>query len=127
MQVHGGYGYSTEFEVERLYRDAPLMSIGEGTNDILRTVIAKSLLKGETTVADDARWLARSALYVPGDAPDKLRRALDRGADELIVDLEDAVAPADKAMARDVVATWLDGRARHRRTGLGARQRRRRA
>lgn len=46
MRLHGGYGYSKEFEVERLYRDAPLMAIGEGTNDILRTVITKSLLKG---------------------------------------------------------------------------------
>lgn len=45
MRLHGGYGYSTEFEVERLYRDAPLMAIGEGTNDILRTVIAKSLIR----------------------------------------------------------------------------------
>jgi alkylation response protein AidB-like acyl-CoA dehydrogenase len=44
MQVHGGYGYSKEFTVERLYRDAPLMVIGEGTNDILRTVIAESLI-----------------------------------------------------------------------------------
>lgn len=44
MRVHGSYGYSTEFDVERLYRDAPLMAIGEGTNDILRTVIARSLL-----------------------------------------------------------------------------------
>ena len=44
MRVHGGYGYSTEFEVERLYRDAPLMAIGEGTSDILRTVIAKGIL-----------------------------------------------------------------------------------
>lgn len=51
MEVHGGYGYSTEFEVERLYRDAILMSIGEGTNDVLRTVVAKSLLRGETVVA----------------------------------------------------------------------------
>ncbi|ABL83570.1 MULTISPECIES: acyl-CoA dehydrogenase family protein [unclassified Nocardioides] len=50
MKVHGGYGYSTEFEVERLYRDAILMSIGEGTNDVLRTVVAKSLVKGETVV-----------------------------------------------------------------------------
>ncbi|MEQ6902551.1 acyl-CoA dehydrogenase family protein [Nocardioides sp. YIM 152588] len=50
MKVHGGYGYSTEFEVERLYRDAILMSIGEGTNDVLRTVVAKSLIKGETRV-----------------------------------------------------------------------------
>ena len=50
MKVHGGYGYSTEFEVERLYRDSILMSIGEGTNDILRTVVAKSLIKKETVV-----------------------------------------------------------------------------
>ena len=45
MRVHGGYGYSTEFEIERLYRDAPLMAIGEGTNEIQRTVIAKGLLR----------------------------------------------------------------------------------
>jgi len=50
MKVHGGYGYSTEFEVERLYRDSILMSIGEGTNDILRTVVAKALQRGETVV-----------------------------------------------------------------------------
>jgi alkylation response protein AidB-like acyl-CoA dehydrogenase len=48
MRIHGGYGYSTEFEVERLYRDAPLMSIGEGTNDVLRSVVAKSLLAGKS-------------------------------------------------------------------------------
>ncbi|GAA4903437.1 alkylation response protein AidB-like acyl-CoA dehydrogenase [Actinomycetospora succinea] len=51
MRIHGGYGYSTEFEVERLYRDAPLMSIGEGTNDVLRTVVAKSLLAGRATIS----------------------------------------------------------------------------
>src|SRR5256714_1655803 len=45
MRIHGGYGYSTELEIERLYRDAPLMAIGEGTNDILRTVIARQLLR----------------------------------------------------------------------------------
>ena len=50
MKVHGGYGFSTEYEVERLYRDAILMSIGEGTNDILRTVIARALVRGEVTV-----------------------------------------------------------------------------
>jgi alkylation response protein AidB-like acyl-CoA dehydrogenase len=44
MRVHGGYGYSTEFDVERFYRDAPLMAIGEGTNDIQRMVITKGLL-----------------------------------------------------------------------------------
>lgn len=45
MRIHGGYGYSTELEIERLYRDAPLMVIGEGTNEIQRTVIARGLLK----------------------------------------------------------------------------------
>ena len=50
MRVHGGYGYSTEFNIERYYRDAPLMSIGEGTNDIMRTVIAKALVSGSVTV-----------------------------------------------------------------------------
>jgi alkylation response protein AidB-like acyl-CoA dehydrogenase len=45
MRIHGASGYSTEFEVERLYRDAPLMVIGEGTNDILAMVIARGLLK----------------------------------------------------------------------------------
>jgi len=50
MKVHGGYGYSTEYEVERLYRDALLMSVGEGTNDVLRTVVAKSLSRGDAKV-----------------------------------------------------------------------------
>jgi alkylation response protein AidB-like acyl-CoA dehydrogenase len=50
MQVHGGYGYSKEFTVERLYRDAPLMVIGEGTNDILRTVIAEALTSGRGAI-----------------------------------------------------------------------------
>lgn len=50
MHVHGGYGYSREFIVERLYRDAPLMSIGEGTNDIQRLIIAKGLLSGQAQI-----------------------------------------------------------------------------
>jgi alkylation response protein AidB-like acyl-CoA dehydrogenase len=50
MGVHGSYGYSKEFTVERLYRDAPLMVIGEGTNDILRTVIARSLITGRGSI-----------------------------------------------------------------------------
>jgi len=45
MRIHGGYGYSTEFEIERLYRDAPLMAIGEGTNDIMRVLIARALAR----------------------------------------------------------------------------------
>jgi alkylation response protein AidB-like acyl-CoA dehydrogenase len=47
MRIHGGYGYSAEFEIERLYRDSALMVIGEGTSDIMRTVIAKALVAGK--------------------------------------------------------------------------------
>lgn len=45
MRIHGGYGYSKEYVVERLYRDAPLMCIGEGTNEMQRIIIAKQLVK----------------------------------------------------------------------------------
>jgi alkylation response protein AidB-like acyl-CoA dehydrogenase len=45
VRVHGGYGYSTEFDVERYFRDAPLMIVGEGTNEIQRNVIAAQLVK----------------------------------------------------------------------------------
>lgn len=45
MRIHGGYGYIKEFDVERYFRDAPLMVIGEGTNELQRLIIAKQLLK----------------------------------------------------------------------------------
>ncbi len=45
LRVHGGYGFSKEYEVERLYRDAPLLIVGEGTNEIQRLIIAKGLLE----------------------------------------------------------------------------------
>ena len=45
MRIHGGYGYSKEFAVERLYRDAPLLCIGEGTNEMQRIIIAKQLVR----------------------------------------------------------------------------------
>jgi alkylation response protein AidB-like acyl-CoA dehydrogenase len=44
LRIHGGVGYTTELPVERYYRDAPLMIIGEGTNEIQRLVIARGLL-----------------------------------------------------------------------------------
>ena len=47
MRIHGGYGYTKELPVERYFRDAPLLIIGEGTNEIQRIVIARGLL---------ARW-----------------------------------------------------------------------
>jgi alkylation response protein AidB-like acyl-CoA dehydrogenase len=45
MRIHGAYGYSTEYDVERLYRDAPLTCIGEGTNEIQRIIISKQWVK----------------------------------------------------------------------------------
>lgn len=45
LRIHGGYGYSKEYNVERLYRDAPLLTIGEGTNEMQRIIIAKQLIQ----------------------------------------------------------------------------------
>ena len=45
LRIHGAYGYSTEFNVERYYRDAPLLAIGEGTNELQRIIIAKQLIE----------------------------------------------------------------------------------
>ena len=48
VRIFGGYGYSTEFDVERYFRDAPLMIVGEGTNEIQRNVIARELVRRNT-------------------------------------------------------------------------------
>jgi alkylation response protein AidB-like acyl-CoA dehydrogenase len=48
LRVHGGYGYSPEYDVERYFRDAPLMVVGEGTNEIQRQVIARQLISRAT-------------------------------------------------------------------------------
>ncbi len=45
VRIHGGYGYSTEFDVERYFRDAPLMIVGEGTNEIQKNVIVRQLIE----------------------------------------------------------------------------------
>jgi alkylation response protein AidB-like acyl-CoA dehydrogenase len=45
IQIHGGYGYSAEYPVELIYRDQRLMTIGEGTSEMLRLVIARSVLE----------------------------------------------------------------------------------
>jgi alkylation response protein AidB-like acyl-CoA dehydrogenase len=45
MRIHGAYGYSTEYNIERYYRDAPFLCIGEGTNEIQRLIIAKQLVE----------------------------------------------------------------------------------
>ena len=51
IRTHCGYGYSTEFDVERYFRDAPLMIVGEGTNEIQRNVIARQLVKRHPVVS----------------------------------------------------------------------------
>jgi alkylation response protein AidB-like acyl-CoA dehydrogenase len=48
VRIHGGYGYSTEYDVERYFRDAPLMIVGEGTNEVQRNVIARALVRRGT-------------------------------------------------------------------------------
>jgi isovaleryl-CoA dehydrogenase len=50
VRIHGGYGYSSEFEIERYFRDAPLMIVGEGTNEIQRNVIARQLIARGTVL-----------------------------------------------------------------------------
>ena len=45
MRLHGAAGYSTDLDVERYYRDAPLLAIGEGTNELQRLIIARQLVK----------------------------------------------------------------------------------
>ena len=45
MRIHGGYGYSKEYPIERMYRDAPLLLIGEGTNEIQKIIIARQLIE----------------------------------------------------------------------------------
>jgi len=51
VRIHGGYGYSTEFDVERYFRDAPLMIVGEGTNEIQRNIIARQLIQRHPVVS----------------------------------------------------------------------------
>ena len=45
FRIHGGYGYSKEYEIERLYREAPMLMIGEGTADIQKMIVARRLLE----------------------------------------------------------------------------------
>ena len=45
LRIHGGYGYSKEYEIERLMREAPFLLIGEGTSEIQKTIISRGLLR----------------------------------------------------------------------------------
>ena len=55
----------------------------------------------------------RSYLYVPGDQPERLEKCLDRGADFVIIDLEDAVSPERKQIGRDTTGAWVAANSEH--------------
>ena len=59
FRIHGGYGYSKEYEIERLYREAAFMLIGEGTSDIQKMIIGRSLLKDYRLALSASRARAR--------------------------------------------------------------------
>ena len=84
VRIHGGYGYSTEFDVERYFRDAPLMIVGEGTNEIQRNVIARQLVQrhpaGSSSGAGPLDGLLVVALEQAVAAPFATRQLADLGA-----------------------------------------------
>ena len=72
MRVHGGYGYSLEYRPERYYRDAPLLLIGEGSNEIQQLIIARRLLERDgalTWTSRRRRSWTRSARRCASSAP----------------------------------------------------------
>jgi len=104
VRIHGGYGYSTEFDVERYFRDAPLMIVGEGTNEIQRNVIARQLIK---------RHPHRPVTWEPASGRNvRMRHPLDGIT---VVSLEQAVAApfATPAARRPRCARHQDRAAGH--------------
>jgi alkylation response protein AidB-like acyl-CoA dehydrogenase len=83
FRIHGGYGYSTEYEIERLNREAPMLLIGEGTADIQKMIIGRRLLEGTGSepVGGEPRFTpnrpARGSVEAgcPGRVTGRLRRA----------------------------------------------------
>ena len=87
FRIHGGYGYSKEYEIERLYRDAPLLLIGEGTSEIQRMVIGKKLLAAEQDLsACPSRRIREGADRAGRRAA--LRRAAGAAQLQLVIRLE---------------------------------------
>ena len=69
LRIHGGYGYSKEYEIERLYRDAPLLLIGEGTSEIQKLIIARGLLARNPAVTRGVRRPRDPLRPLPGGLP----------------------------------------------------------
>ena len=128
FRIHGGYGYSKEYEIERLMREAPFLLIGEGTSEIQKTIISRGLLK-EYAALTPAGWAsARSSaagLVSAGQALDRPHdgdaAVLDvvepgLGGDAAALRRRDALLEPDRARAptatawRTTSVAWSDGR-----------------
>ena len=109
VRIHGGYGYSTEFDVERYFRDAPLMIVGEGTNEIQRNVIARQLVKRNPVPAMTAGPPAAVR------APERERTHRRRPAQDLTVARGDHPQRTPVLRRRDDGRRHDPGHGRHRR------------
>ena len=93
MRIHGAYGYSKEYDIERLYRDAPLTCIGEGTNEMQRIIIAKQLIKRNPVAMKPLEGLRIAALEQFGAAPYGTMLLADLGAE--VIKIENATVGGD--------------------------------
>jgi hypothetical protein len=106
MRIHGAYGYSKEFNIERYYRDAPLLCIGEGTNEMQRIIIARQLVERPSRVSLPLEGVRVVAVEQYGAGPFGTMFLADQGAE--VIKIENPRDGGD--MARDVGPFFL-GRA----------------
>ena len=95
MRIHGANGYSTEFDIERLYRDAPLTCIGEGTNEMQRIIISKQFIKEESRDMKPLQGVRIVSVEQFGAAPYGTMLLADLGAE--VIKIENAAIGGDPA------------------------------
>ena len=95
MRIHGAYGYSKEYDIERLYRDAPLTCIGEGTNEMQRIIIAKQWIKRNPAGMKPLQGVRILAVEQFGAAPYGTMLLADLGAE--VIKIENAAIGGDPA------------------------------
>ena len=86
MRIHGAYGYSKEYNVERLYRDAPLLTIGEGTNEMQRIIIAKHADCEEPCMSLPLSGVRIVAIEQYGAGPFATQHLADLGAEVIKIE-----------------------------------------